>query len=179
MINEQIIDLIKKAVMGLGVSEKNIPAFTLEHPDEMSHGDFATNIALMLAKPLKKSPKELADNICEKINQNKIAEIEKVEVAEPGFINFYLSAKYFAGGLTEILNKKENYGRKSKTFWQNLFSSQKIIVEYSSPNIAKPFTIGHLRSTIIGDAVANILEFSGYKVIRDNTWGTGEHSLVN
>ncbi|MEI6190971.1 MAG: arginine--tRNA ligase [bacterium] len=181
MIKGQITDLIKKALVDLGVSEKDIPVFTLEHPDEMSHGDFATNIALMLAKPLKKNPKELADKICEKINQNKIDEIEKVEVAGPGFINFYLSPKYFAHGLVEILNKKENYGRKSKTFWQNLFGGKKVIVEYSSPNIAKPFTIGHLRSTIIGDAVANILEFSGHKVIRDNhlgDWGTQFGKLI-
>ena len=181
MVKEQIIDLIKKAVIDLGVSLKDIPVFTLEHPDEMSHGDFATNIALMLAKPLKKNPVELAKQISEKINQNKISEIEKVEVAGPGFINFYLSPKYFANSLAEILNKKENYGRKNKTFWKNLFDSQKVIVEYSSPNIAKPFTIGHLRSTIIGDAVANILEFNGHKVIRDNhlgDWGTQFGKLI-
>jgi arginyl-tRNA synthetase len=184
MIKEQITDLIKKAVMDLGISENDIPAFTLEHPDEMSHGDFATNIALMLAKPLKKNPKELADKICEKINQTKIEEIEKVEVAGPGFINFYLSPKYFASSLAEILNKQENYGKKTKSFWSKFLSKkgeQKVIVEYSSPNIAKPFTVGHLRSTIIGDAVANILEFSGHKVIRDNhlgDWGTQFGKLI-
>jgi len=184
MIKEQITDLIKKAVISLGISENDIPAFTLEHPDEMSHGDFATNIALMLAKPLKKSPKELADKICEKINQNKIGEIEKVEVAGPGFINFYLSPKYFTISLAEILNKKENYGKKIKSFWSKFLNKkgeQKVIVEYSSPNIAKPFTVGHLRSTIIGDAVANILEFSGHKVIRDNhlgDWGTQFGKLI-
>jgi arginyl-tRNA synthetase len=184
MIKEQIVVLIKKAVMDLGISENDIPAFTLEHPDEMSHGDFATNIALMLAKPLKKSPKELADKICEKINQTKIEEIEKVEVAGPGFINFYLSPQYFASGLAEILNKQENYGKKTKSFWSKFLNKkgeQKVIVEYSSPNIAKPFTVGHLRSTIIGDAVANILEFSGHKVIRDNhlgDWGTQFGKLI-
>ena len=108
MIKEQIKDLIKKALGDLEISEKDIPDFTLEHPDEMSHGDFATNIALMLAKPLKKNPVELAKQISEKINQNKIGEIEKLEVAGPGFINFYLSPKYFASGLEEVLNKKEN-----------------------------------------------------------------------
>ena len=175
MIKEQIKDLIKKALGDLEISEKDIPDFTLEHPDEMSHGDFATNIALMLAKPLKKNPVELAKQISEKINQNKIGEIEKVEVAGPGFINFYLSPKYFASGLEEVLNKKENYGSKESV------SANTVIVEYSSPNIAKPFTIGHLRSTIIGDAVANILEFGGHKVIRDNhlgDWGTQFGKLI-
>ncbi len=165
----------------MGISEQETPAFTLEHPDEMSHGDFATNVALMLSKPLKKSPIEIARQIVEILNKNKSAEIEKIELAGPGFINFYLSPKYFAGGVGEILNQKEKYGGKKKSFFEKLFSGKKVIVEYSSPNIAKPFTVGHLRSTIIGDAVANILEFSGHQVIRDNhlgDWGTQFGKLI-
>jgi arginyl-tRNA synthetase len=183
MIKEEIIALIKKAVIELGVSEKDIPDITLEHPDIMSHGDFATNVALVLSKPLKKAPVQIAQEIVEKINLDKPEQIEKVEVAGPGFINFYLSAKYFASEVGEILNKGENYGGKKNSFWSNIFSKnkQKVIVEYSSPNIAKPFTVGHLRSTIIGDAVANILAFNGKKVIRDNhlgDWGTQFGKLI-
>lgn len=184
MIKEQIIALIKKALEEIGVAEKDIPAFTLEHPDEMNHGDFAVNVALILSKQLKKAPIQIAKEIVEILNKNKISEVERIEIAGPGFINFYLSAKYFANSLTEILDKKGNYGRKTKSFWSKLFNKkggQKVIVEYSSPNIAKPFTIGHLRSTIIGDALANILGFNGYKIIRDNhlgDWGTQFGKLI-
>ncbi len=164
MVKEQIIDLIKGAVADLGVSLKDIPVFTLEHPDEMSHGDFATNIALMLAKPLKKNPVELAKQISEKINQNKIGEIEKVEVAGPGFINFYLSPKYFASSLVEILNKKENYGLVKKNFFQKL-SSKRVIIEHTDPNPFKEFHIGHLMSNSIGESISRITEALGSKVI--------------
>ncbi|HUD03871.1 MAG TPA: arginine--tRNA ligase, partial [Candidatus Paceibacterota bacterium] len=85
------------------------------------------------------------------------------------FINFYLSREFFADSVKEILKADEKFGSNK------IGKGKKVLVEYSSPNIAKPFTIGHLRSTIIGDSVANLLEFSGYKVIRDNhlgDWGT-------
>ena len=188
MIKEPIIALIKKVVMEMGTSEAEMPVFTLEHPDVMAHGDFATNVALALSKQLKKAPVMVAKEIVEKINSeiqnNKNSQIiEKVAVAGPGFINFYLSAGYFNGAVKEILDKGENYGKVRKTFWSKLFNKndQTVIVEYSSPNIAKPFTVGHLRSTIIGDAVANILAFNGKNVVRDNhlgDWGTQFGKLI-
>jgi arginyl-tRNA synthetase len=88
-----------------------------------------------------------------------------VEVAGPGFINFYLSDKFFTNSLLEILEQKDNFGKSL------IGQGKKAIVEYSSPNIAKPFTVGHLRSTIIGDAVAKLLTAGGYEVIRDNHLG--------
>jgi len=187
-MKERIIELIKKAVGEMGISEKEMPVFTLEHPDEMSHGDFATNVSLMLSKQLKKSPVEIARQIVEKLtaeikvqNSDQGSGIEKIEVAGPGFINFYLTPDYFTEKLKKVLNKKENYGRKDQSFLNKLFGGQKVIMEYSSPNIAKPFTVGHLRSTIIGDAMANLLEFNGFKVIRDNhlgDWGTQFGKLI-
>jgi arginyl-tRNA synthetase len=200
-MKERIYDLIKKAVREMGISEQEMPAFTLEHPDEMSHGDFATNVAMVLYRKtasvldshvgdinwainkdfIPKNPRDLAEKLVAILNKDKSDEIEKIELAGPGFINFYLSPKYFASGVGEILNQKEKYGGKKKSFFEKLFSGKKVIVEYSSPNIAKPFTVGHLRSTIIGDAVANILEFSGHQVIRDNhlgDWGTQFGKLI-
>ncbi len=173
--------MIKKAILALGIPEKDIPAFTLEHPDEMSHGDYATNVALVLSKSLRKSPVEVAKQVVENLNKNKPSAVEKIEIAGPGFINFYLADKYFVDGVGEILKSGEKYGRKGKNFFTKLFNNQKVIVEYSSPNIAKPFTVGHLRSTIIGDAVANILDFNGKTVIRDNhlgDWGTQFGKLI-
>lgn len=164
MIKEQIIDLIKKVVGELGIADKDIPVFNLEHPEIMSHGDFATNVALMLAKPLKKNPVQLAKEIVEKINQNLPVEISKVETAGPGFINFYLTSGFFADGVGEILNKGGKYGNKKMTFWNKLFP-KKTIIEHTDPNPFKEFHIGHLMSNSIGESISRITEALGFKVI--------------
>jgi arginyl-tRNA synthetase len=179
MIKDDISNLIKKALGELGFKAEELPAFTVEHPDELSHGDYATNVALVLSKIAKKNPVELAKNLCEKINiiltDEKEKIISKVEVAGPGFINFYLAPEFFEGQTKEIIKKGKKFGQNK------VGKGKKVVMEYSSPNIAKPFTVGHLRSTIIGDAVANILDYSGYKVIRDNhlgDWGTQFGKLI-
>jgi len=133
-------------------------------------GDYSSNIAMILAKELMKNPKIVAKEIKEKIIEYKDAKIlEKVEVAGPGFINFWLKNDILINNLITIDRDKENYGKTTHP------KVKTAIVEYSSANIAKPFTVGHLRSTIIGDAIANLLEFTGWKVLRDNhlgDWGT-------
>lgn len=140
---------------------------SIEKPKVEEHGDFSCSIALKLAKPLKTNPMNLAQQIAGEITPDDV--IEKVDVIAPGFINFWLTKKSLSENLKEILNQKNKYGTQaSKT-------AMSVIVEYSSPNIAKPFTIGHLRSTIIGDAVANLMQAAGYTVYRDNhvgDWGT-------
>ena len=164
MIKDEIIALIKKVIVEMGISEGGIPVFNLEHPDVMSHGDYATNVALVLSKQLKKSPVELAKQIVEKINSNKPELIEKVEMAGPGFINFYLSPKYFTGEVGEILNKGEDYGLVKKNFFQKL-SSKRVIIEHTDPNPFKEFHIGHLMSNSIGESISRITEALGSKVI--------------
>jgi len=166
MIKEQIIALIKKVVTEMGISKSEMPVFTLEHPDEMSHGDFATNVALVLSKQLKKAPGQIAKEIVEKLdshlhgNDKEYDAIEKVEVAGPGFINFYLSSKYFAGGVSEILSNGENYGKN------NVLNKQKTVVEYTDPNPFKDFHIGHLMNNSIGEAISRIVDNNGADVIR-------------
>ncbi len=166
-MKERIIELIKKAVGEMGISEKEIPSFNLEHPDEMSHGDFATNVSLVLSKQLKKSPVEIARQIVEKLNSETNGKnsdqgggIEKIEVAGPGFINFYLTAEYFIEELKKVLNKKEKYGQN------DLLHNQKITVEYTDPNPFKDFHIGHLMTNIIGEALAHLEEANGAQVTR-------------
>ncbi|MCC7004382.1 arginine--tRNA ligase [Candidatus Nomurabacteria bacterium] len=147
----------------------NVEKVSFEHPAELVHGDYSTNVAFIESKKLGKNPIELAKVIVEDLKQKNIPEIEKIEVAGPGFINFFLSRKFFTNSVEEILKKKDKYGRSK------IGKGKRVVVEFSSPNIAKPFTVGHLRSTIIGDGIANILDFLGYKVIRDNhlgDWGT-------
>ncbi len=176
MIKTYIENLIKEALGKIGVEAKDIPDFSVEHPDELSHGDYATNVALILARKLKTNPVEFANKLVEVLRQAQDNQnIQKVSVAGPGFINFSLTPEFFANQTKEILKKGKKYGRSK------IGGKKKVIVEYSSPNIAKPFTIGHLRSTIIGDALANILDFQGYKIIRDNhlgDWGTQFGKLI-
>ncbi len=153
------------------LEELQLPSYTvvLERPADPAHGDYSANVALVLAKQTSSKPRELATKIVQKIQDKNHELLEKVEVAGPGFINFYLSKKYFVEILFSTQKNSEDYGKSEKG------QGKTVIVEFSSPNIAKPFTIGHLRSTIIGDALANILAFSGYTVLRDNhlgDWGT-------
>lgn len=132
----------------------------LSRPKDLSHGDFASNIAMQLAASLGKNPREIATQIVENIDKSNF---ENIEIAGPGFINFKLKSESKVSILKEVLD--DNYLNDASNKEKN------IIVEFSSPNIAKPFTIGHLRSTIIGESVARILEHLGYNVFRDNHLG--------
>ena len=165
MIKEEIIDLIKKAVLAQGIPEQDIPAFTLEHPDEMSYGDLASNVALVLSKSLKKSPVEVAKQVVENLNKNKLDAVEKIEMAGPGFINFYLADKYFVAGVGEVLKAGEKYGTN------NNLKGQKTIVDYTDPNPFKDFHIGHLMNNVIGEALCRIMEGNGANVKRANYQG--------
>ncbi len=175
MIRDILENSIKTALWELQIDEAKIPKINLEHPEELSHGDYSCNIAMVLAKKVSQNPRELAEKIVAEILERKPEEISKVEVAGPGFINFYLSPAFFVSQSKEILKAEDKFGRGK------IGKGKRVVVEYSSPNIAKPFTIGHLRSTVIGDAIANILGFSGYKVVRDNhlgDWGTQFGKLI-
>ena len=165
MLRTEIETIINSALNTLSIKDETV---TLTHPTDLSHGDYATNIALRLANKLKSSPMELAEKIAKAIPKNEL--IYRVEVLKPGFINVHLSPTR----LLEQLNQFAKVDFSIASFFPK--KSKIVIVEYSSPNIAKPFTIGHLRSTIIGDAVANLLEAVGYG-LRDNHVGIGERSL--
>lgn len=165
-IKKEIISAIKQSLVNFTSSEI---IFLVEKPENENFGDYSSNVALVASKILKKNPFDLACELAKKINNSKLLNIDKVEAVEPGFMNFYLSEKYLFSQLEKVLEQKEKFGSKNED------SNKKVVVEYSSPNIAKPFTIGHLRSTIIGDAIANLLEATGWKVYRDNhlgDWGT-------
>lgn len=164
MWQQSIQELIQGVVQQL---YGEVPNFSVEHPREESFGDYASNVALLLAPIAKKAPLQIAQEIAEALPSSPI--VQNVEVAPPGFINFRLPVELLRQELTAVQAQAEKYGQS------NQGNAQPVIVEYSSPNIAKPFTIGHLRSTIIGDAVANLLEATGWKVYRDNhlgDWGT-------
>lgn len=143
----------------------------LEFPELSEYGDYSTNIALVSAKKTGKNPKEKAEEIVSELKKDpKLSEfVSKIEVAGPGFINFFLSEKALINGIFEIEKEKEAYG---KSDWGK---GKTAVVEYSSPNIAKRFGIGHLRSTVIGQSLYNLYKFLGFKVIGVNhigDWGT-------
>ncbi|MFA9471304.1 MAG: arginine--tRNA ligase [Deltaproteobacteria bacterium] len=130
-------------------------------------GDFQINGAMPLGKELKRPPRELAQPIAEALAG--VDAIEKAEVAGPGFVNIHLAPSWIASKLTEALRDAARDGVPA------VDEVSKVIVDFSSPNIAKQMHVGHLRSTIIGDAIARILSFMGHDVVRDNhlgDWGT-------
>lgn len=139
--------------------------FDVIRSHEKKFGDYSTNLAMLLAKHLNQNPYKIAEIFCKALAKNKI--FKKIEVAGAGFINFYLADNFILKQIKAELSTRLdglNIGRK-KT----------IVIDYSSPNIAKPFGVGHLRSTIIGASVYNLYSYLGYKVIGDNhigDWGT-------
>jgi arginyl-tRNA synthetase len=134
-------------------------------------GDFQANGAMAAAKRLKTNPRDLAAGIVEHLDLTGIA--DHLEIAGPGFINIHLSNRFIADQL-QTLSEDENLGVQ-------VSSQQRIVVDYSGPNLAKEMHVGHLRSTIIGDAVVRTLEFLGHDVVRQNhmgDWGTQFGMLI-
>lgn len=164
MLQTEIESLLSAALNKLDLNNKSV---SLAQTSDAKHGDYTSSIALKLASQLKLTPMELAQKIVDTIPPSEL--IDRVEVLKPGFINIHLSSP--------MLLKQLQYFSDSNFDLSSFFPKSKkvVIVEYSSPNIAKPFTIGHLRSTIIGDAIANMLQVTGHDVKRDNhvgDWGT-------
>ena len=179
MVKQKIEEAVKEAIKDLQKSKK-LPNFELseikiEHPEDKNHGDYSTNIAMIIAKIIKKNPIEIAETINLEIKKNKIKFFSKIEVVSPGFINFFLSQSVLLEKLGCILKEKEKFGSSNKG------KGKTMVIDYSSPNIAKSFGVGHLRSTIIGQALYNIYKFSGWKCIGDNhlgDWGTQFGKLI-
>ena len=162
-MEKEIKKLIKDALKNLDIEMSDI---SLEHPEDLKNGDYSTNVAMVVAKSIKTNPKELAEKIVVEINRlNLDKNIEKVEVAGAGFINFYLSRNFFRDSIEEILNKAGNFGKN------NSQEGKRIMVEYTDPNPFKPFHIGHLMTNAIGESIARILEHSGVDVSRANYQG--------
>lgn len=142
------------------------PNIQVETARDKSHGDFASNLAMMLAKPAGMKPRELAERIVAALPANEA--VAQVTIAGPGFINFFQDRAWLAGQLQKALDDPRLNVERADP-------AQRVVVDYSSPNLAKEMHVGHLRSSIIGDAVARVLEFLGHTVIRQNhvgDWGT-------
>ncbi len=136
----------------------------LDRPKSIEHGDFSTNLAMMLAKPLKKNPRELATLIIEKLPSSPF--IEKVEIAGAGFINFYFNERGRTFIIHEILKNPEAYGQNTSGHDEK-GKPQKIQIEFVSANPTGPLHVGHGRGAAIGDSLARLLKFNGWDVTRE------------
>ena len=136
------------------------PTFTFEIPKIETHGDLSVNLAMQLAGELKQNPRQIAKNIVNNLTFDSTY-IARVEIAGPGFINFFYAPSYLQNFVQEILDKNKNFGRNKSG------RNQKAQVEFVSANPTGPLTIGHGRQAVIGDTIANFLEWSGYQVIRE------------
>ena len=168
-MKDKITSAISKAT-----GEKHIH---LEFPENEDHGDYATNIAMIMAKKKGLKPVEYAEDVVKKLQKdNDLTQIvSKIEVVKPGFINFYLSEEVLFANLEKIDKEQGKYGSSE------IGEGKTVVIDYSSPNIAKRFGIGHLRSTIIGQSLYNLYDFLGYRVIGDNhlgDWGTQFGTLL-
>ena len=157
-MKEKLIDLLTKSVNSL-TDDFDSSQMLIERPKLLAHGDFSTNIALTLAKSLKKPPREIAQLIIDHLDESEV--FEKIEIAGAGFINFYLNNKALTSIIQNILKHQEGYG--SNTSGQN----EKIQIEFVSANPTGPLHVGHGRGAAIGDCLARLFEFSGWQVTRE------------
>ena len=161
-MKDRLAETIKDALKTLGLEAG---AVVLEHPGELSHGDYSTNVALAYAKAASMNPRALAQKIVAELSKNSIANVEKVDMAGPGFINFHLTKNFFAEALSNIHTNASKWGTA------DLAGGKKVMVEYTDPNPFKPFHIGHLMTNAIGESVARIFEYAGASVVRANYQG--------
>ncbi len=159
-MKEELKLLIEKAIKKLGLENVH---FSIDRPEKPEFGDYSTNIALVLGKKNNRSPKELAEDLIKNFELNK--NVARIEVAGPGFINFFLSKDFYIKEIEKILKEKDKYGKN-----KNL-KKEKTIIEYTDPNPFKEFHIGHLMSNTIGEAISRIVEWNGAEVKRANYQG--------
>ena len=164
-IAEQLKGCLRKAFAEVGFGEEEVAKIGVTQAADLRFGDYQSNAAMMLAKKAGKNPRALAEEVVAALQVDDLAEME---IAGPGFLNFRIKAEAFASRVGGMLSDE-------KLGVSPVESPKKMVLDFSSPNIAKPMHIGHIRSTIIGDSLARISRFLGHEVITDNhigDWGT-------
>jgi len=151
--------------------------FDILVPPDDKMGDYSTNIAFVLAKKESRDPIKAGEALASELSKDKdlAGVFEKIEAVRPGFVNFFLKKEFIRKQLAEIYKNLDSFGKS------DIGKGKTVIVEYGGTNIAKPMHVGHLRSIIIGDGLANVYEALGYKVIRWNyigDWGTQFGNLI-
>jgi len=151
------LESIKNIASKLGI---NIDSIRLDFSDNLEHGDYSCNIAMLCAKDLKMDPKELAEKIVNGLKDKMPNFVESVSVAGPGFINFKLKSEVIARGIVKISENGVEYGRVETD------KGKEILIEYTDPNTFKAFHIGHLMTNAIGESLSRLIEYCGAKTVR-------------
>ena len=170
IIDREIAKIFENTIKKL-YSEKETKKVEISVATNEKYGDFQTNFAMMNSKIIGKKPRDIAQEVLDNLEENNV--IEKLEIAGPGFINIFLKSEY----LGDLLKKS----RTEEYDFSFLNRDGDVIIDFSSPNIAKRMHIGHLRSTIIGDSITRIYKYLGYHMIADNhigDWGTQFGKLI-
>ncbi|GBF35674.1 arginyl-tRNA synthetase [Desulfocucumis palustris] len=163
-IRSGLADSLKKALSSAGekgtLPEVETPAFVVEVPREKENGDFASNLAMLLAKPARTAPRRAAEALVAELDLSGLP-VEKVEIAGPGFINFYLSSNWVLAALPGIVKKGEAYGRV------NIGGGKKVQVEFVSANPTGLLHMGNARGAALGDSISSLLDYAGFEVSRE------------
>lgn len=170
-LQEDIKAHLKDIIREMGCEDYDV---ILEEPKDKANGDFSTNCAMQLAKTFRKSPKQIAQEIVDRFN-HKEYNVEKVEVAGPGFINFFIETSFITKIINEIISLDEEYGKS------DIGKNIKVNVEFVSANPTGDLHLGHARGAVIGDSLCRILEKAGYNVTREyyiNDAGKQIHNLT-
>ncbi len=168
LLSDCIADFKAKGLL----SQEFAPRFTVENTKDKKNGDLATNLAMVICKKMGRKPQDVAQLIIDSIPASD--RIAKIEMAGPGFINFFMSSDH-VGSQIYAMSQDPRLGVKQVS------APQTVVVDYSSPNVAKEMAVHHIRSTVIGDSVVRVLEFLGHRVIRANhvgDWGTQFGMLI-
>ena len=157
-MNSYIYDLLQKALSGLDISE--LPEIQLESPKVAEHGDVSTNIAMLLAKPLRQNPRAIAQQLLDAMPLDPQV-LEAIEIAGPGFINFRFAKEYVYQQLRAIIEEGSDFGKTASR------KGQRIQIEFVSANPTGPLTVGHGRNAVLGDTITRLLEWTGASVDRE------------
>ena len=161
---------IARAAIALGAPEGTMPV--LERPRDASHGDWATNVAMTLAKPLAKKPREIADALLAAMRLDDVG-VASAEIAGPGFINFRLDPAFLAKGLLPILANPAQWGHTTDG------AAARVVVEFVSANPTGPLHVGHGRQAALGDAISTLLEWTGWNVDREFYYNDAGAQIAN
>ena len=157
-MKKELKNLIEEMLKKVGI--QNPTNVSVEHPADLSYGDYSSNVALVYSKEFAMSSNDLALKLVSELEKERLPEIEKIEIAGRGFINFSLASSFLSKTIAGINKNGDTYGKT------NIFNKEKTIVEYTDPNPFKEFHIGHLMSNTIGEAISRVIEYNGAEVKR-------------
>lgn len=172
-VKEQLKEEIKQAVLKAGLaSEEQIPDIVLEVPKDKAHGDFATNMAMQLARIAKMAPRKIAEELVAHFDRKK-GHIRKIEVAGPGFINFFLDNQYLTDLIPAIIKAGDAYGASGSG------GGEKVLVEFVSANPTGSLHLGHARGAAVGDTLCKLLNKAGYRASAEYYINDGGNQITN